>query len=57
MGTEDHTKPRSIRIDDDLWLAAGKAAKAEGRTITDVVKYALRRYVEDKAVTGTPPVP
>ncbi|MEV5138415.1 hypothetical protein AB0K71_05655 [Streptomyces syringium] len=39
------TPKRNIRVSDTLWKAAKKKAKAEKRTITDVVVAALRRYV------------
>jgi hypothetical protein len=41
-----HTPPRSVRVPDELWDAAKAKAAAEGRTITDVVVAALRRYVK-----------
>lgn len=36
---------RSIRVDDELWDAAMTKAAGQGRTISDVVRAALRRYV------------
>lgn len=45
---ETHTPPRSVRIDTELWEAAKAKAAAEGRTITDVIAAALRRYVRSK---------
>jgi predicted transcriptional regulator len=52
---DTHTPPRSIRVDDELWNAVKATAAAEGRTVTDVVTSALRRYVKSRAVTTTPP--
>lgn len=37
---------RMVRVEDDLWDAAKKAAKGEGTTVSAVVRAALRRYVE-----------
>lgn len=39
------TRPKALRIPDDLWTAALEKAQAEGRTLTDVVVKALARYV------------
>lgn len=39
------TRPKALRIPDDLWAAALEKAQAEGRTLTDVVVKALTRYV------------
>ena len=38
--------PRSLRIPDDVWLAAVAKAKDEGTTVTAVVIAALRRYLK-----------
>ena len=43
------TPLRNVRVAGDLWTAAQKKAKAEGRTMTDVIVAYLRRYV------STPP--
>ena len=40
------TRPKSLRIADDLWTAALEKAQAEGRTLTDVVVKTLERYVK-----------
>lgn len=40
------TMPRSLRIPEDVWLAAVAKAKAEGTTVTQVVTAALRRYLK-----------
>ena len=40
------TRPKSLRIPDDLWVAALEKAQADGRTLTDVVVKALERYVK-----------
>jgi hypothetical protein len=40
------TMPRSLRIPEDVWLAAVAKAKDEGTTVTAVVVAALRRYLK-----------
>lgn len=42
---DTHTPPRSFRPDPQLWEAAKTKAAAEGKTITDVLNAALRKYV------------
>lgn len=39
------TPLRNIRVPDDLWSAAMAEAKAEGRSLTDVIVGDLHRYV------------
>lgn len=39
------TKLRNVRVPDELWAAAMEEAKAEGRTLTDVIVSDLHRYV------------
>lgn len=43
------TPARNIRVDGELWKAALAKARAENRTLTDVLVAYLRRYV------STPP--
>jgi hypothetical protein len=43
-GTENHTKPSSVRIPKNVKDAAQRRAEAEGRTLTDVVVAYLKRY-------------
>jgi hypothetical protein len=43
------TPSRNIRVSDNVWKAALAKARAEGRTLTDVIVAYLRRYV------STPP--
>jgi hypothetical protein len=45
MPNQPKTPVRGIRVDDELWRAAQEKAKAEGRTMTDVLVAYLRRYV------------
>jgi hypothetical protein len=42
-----HTPPRSIRVEDDLWGAAGREADRRGETRTDAIVRFLRRYTRD----------
>lgn len=39
------TPTRTIRVPDDLWDEARRLAAVEGRTVTDVIIAALRRFV------------
>ena len=43
------TPVRNLRVPDDIWRAAQEKAKAEDRTLTDVLVAYLKRYV------STPP--
>ena len=43
---EGKTPHRTIRVDEELWRAAQEKARAEGRTVTDVIRDRLRRYVK-----------
>lgn len=43
------TPVRNLRVEKELWQAALAKARAEGRTLTDVLVAYLRRYV------STPP--
>jgi len=40
----DWTKPRSIRVPDDVWQAAKQKAEQRGETVTDAIVRFLRRY-------------
>jgi hypothetical protein len=42
---DTHTPPRSVRVDTPLWDAVKAKAATEGRTVSDVVVSALRRYL------------
>jgi len=37
---------RTVRVDDALWTAAKTKAEAEGVNLSDVIRDALRAYVE-----------
>lgn len=38
------TPVRNLRVPEDIWRAAQEQAKADGRTLTDVIVAYLRRY-------------
>lgn len=38
-------KPRSVKVDSDLWEAATAAAASEGETLSVVIRRLLREYV------------
>ena len=40
------TTHRTVRIEDGLWNAAKAKADAEGVSLSDVIRAALRAYVE-----------
>lgn len=37
---------RMVRVEDELWTAAREAAEANGTTVSEVIRDALRRYVK-----------
>jgi antitoxin component of RelBE/YafQ-DinJ toxin-antitoxin module len=43
-----NTALRSVRIDDKTWADAGERADLEGRTVSEVVRIALRAYADGK---------
>lgn len=45
MPDQPKTPHRTVRIDDELWDAAKDKAKAEGVTVSDLVRDALRKAV------------
>lgn len=53
MPSEGTTR-RSIRIDDELWSAALAAVAENGDNLSDIMREALRAYVE--AHKKTPPI-
>lgn len=42
-----HTKPRSVRVPDEIWDAAKAEAARRGETVTDALLRFLRRYGKD----------
>ena len=45
MPNKPATPNRAIRVPDDVWVAALEKARAEGRTLTEVIVTYLRRYI------------
>lgn len=43
-----NTQQRSIRIDEEIWVAALQRADEEERTVSDVIRIALKQYAEDR---------
>ena len=41
-------RPRSVKVDDDLWQAAQAKADARGEYLSEVIRAALVRYVRSK---------
>lgn len=46
--TPDKTPLRAVRVPDEIWQAAQQRAAAEGRTVSDVIRAALKRYGNKK---------
>lgn len=46
MPNQPKTPMKSFRISEDLYRAALSKAEREGKTLSDVVREALERYVE-----------
>lgn len=44
---KNHTPLRSIRIADELWTAAKTKAESENRSLTEIIREALEKYVEE----------
>lgn len=42
---QEATPRRTVRVPDDLWNAAKRAARDHGETLTEVIVRALIRYV------------
>lgn len=42
------TPPRAIRVDQATWEAAMARARAENRTLSEVIRIALRAYADDR---------
>ena len=38
-------KPRSVKVEDDLWNAAMRKAEERGDVLSEVIREALKRYV------------
>lgn len=42
--TPDKTPLRAVRVPDEIWQAAQDRAKAEGTTVSEVIRDRLKRY-------------
>lgn len=42
------TANRNVRVEDELWEEAKAVAKLKGETLSDVIRRALRKYIEEK---------
>lgn len=49
------TRQRVFRMDDETWDEAAKRAKSEHRTVSDVIRAALRAYAENRYDAIEPP--
>lgn len=45
MPNAPKTPTRTVRVSDEIWGAAKEKAAVEGRTLTDVVIEALKKYI------------
>lgn len=52
MPNQPKTPRRTVRVDDELWQAAKRAASDHGETVTDVIIRALKRYVREHPMKG-----
>lgn len=43
-----YAKPRSVRVEDQLWAQAGERAKAEGTNLSAVLNLLLQGYASRK---------
>ena len=49
------TVHRTFRCEDDIWLPAKAAAEERGENLSDVIREALRRYIETVDPLGPDP--
>ena len=47
--TRPPRKPRSVKVEDELWTAALAKADERGEVLSEVIREALRRYVGRKS--------
>ena len=48
MSPRPSRKPRSVKVEDDLWNAAKAKADERGEVLSEVIREALKRYVARK---------
>ena len=41
-------RPRSVKVEDELWAAAQSKANERGEVLSEVIREALKRYVARK---------
>jgi hypothetical protein len=46
--TRPPRKPRSVKVEDELWAAAHAKAEQRGEILSEVIREALKRYVARK---------
>lgn len=51
MPNQPKTPLHSFRVDDELWQQVLDAARANGQTIADVLRSALRDYLDQHGTT------
>ena len=51
----DGVKVRAVPVHEDLWRSALARAEREGRSLSEVIREALARYVREDDVTPPPP--
>jgi predicted DNA binding CopG/RHH family protein len=54
MPNAPKTPTRTIRVSSDLWGAVKEKAAIEGRTVTDVIVEALKKYIGPERAPGYP---
>jgi predicted DNA binding CopG/RHH family protein len=50
MPNSPKTPTRTIRVATELWTSVKEKAASEGRTVTDVIIEALKKYVEEQVL-------
>lgn len=50
-----NTTTRAVRVDDETWQNAMTRAAAEHRTVSDVIRVALRAYAAEQYDATEPP--
>lgn len=43
-----NTQQRSVRVNDEIWQAALERAEEEERTVSDVIRIALKQYADGR---------
>ena len=46
--TRPPRRPRSVKVEDELWEAAKAKAEERGELVSEVIREALKRYVRSK---------